>query len=142
MLNRNTDHLGQGWSFPPTFDRTVAAVELVGAEEDIYQSLQVLLSTRLGERVMQPNYGCNLQDLVFEPLSPTVRSTIKELVRSAILYHEPRIRLLRLDLVALDELAGLVQLEVDFMIRSTNSRFSFVFPFYLQEGTNLTLPLG
>ena len=140
MLNRSKDYLGRGWSFPPSFDRTAKAVAMVTAEEDICQSLQILLSTSLGERVMQPDYGCNLQNLVFEPLSPTVSSTIKELVRSAIVYHEPRIKLMRLNLEQVDPYSGLVQLEVDYVIRSTNSRFSFVFPFYLQEGATTVLP--
>ncbi|WP_038025939.1 GPW/gp25 family protein [Synechococcus sp. PCC 7336] len=140
MLNRGKDHLGTGWSFPPSFDRPAKAVRMVSAEDDICESLRILLSTSLGERVMQPDYGCNLQELLFEPLSPTVSSTIKELIRSAIIYHEPRIKLERLDLELSAQVEGLVDITIDYIIRSTNSRFSFVFPFYLQEGANTTLP--
>ncbi|MFN6570938.1 GPW/gp25 family protein [Dendronalium sp. ChiSLP03b] len=130
--------LGTGWGFPPTFDKASHSVRLVSAEEDINESLQILLTTSLGERVMQPTYGCNLDDLLFEPLSPTVASSIKELVRIAILYHEPRIRLDRLGLNLDEQLKGVVNITVDYTIISTNSRFNFVYPFYLQEGiTNL-----
>lgn len=135
-LNNNKAYLGKGWSFPPTFIPN-SGVTLVSAEEDICQSLQILLSTSLGERVLQPTYGCNLTELMFEPLSPTVTSNIKELVRMAILYHEPRIRLNNLDLTMPPEELGLVLITVDYTIRSTNSRFSFVYPFYLEEGANL-----
>jgi phage baseplate assembly protein W len=126
--------LGTGWSFPPTFDKASRSVELVSAEDDIWQSLYILLSTSLGERVMQPTYGCNLTELLFETLSPNVASNIKELIRTAILYHEPRIRLNRLDLSLSEQLEGVVNIALDYTILSTNSRFSFVYPFYLQEG--------
>ncbi|MBD1848317.1 GPW/gp25 family protein [Cyanobacteria bacterium FACHB-63] len=133
MEDSGKAYLGTGWSFPPTFDRA-NGVELVSAEDDIWQSLYILLSTSLGERVMQPTYGCNLQELLFETLSPNVASNIKELIRTAILYHEPRIRLNRLDLSLSDQLEGVVNITVIYTILSTNSRFSLVYPFYLQEG--------
>jgi phage baseplate assembly protein W len=126
-------YLGTGWSFPPTFDKASRNVQLVSAEDDIWQSLYILLSTSLGERVMQPTYGCNLTELLFETLSPNVASNIKELIRTAILYHEPRIRLNRLDLSLSEQLEGVVNVTVDYTILSTNSRFSFVYPFYKQE---------
>lgn len=133
MDNTDKAYLGTGWSFPPTFDNASRSVELVRAEEDIWQSLYILLSTSLGERVMQPNYGCNLQELLFETLTPTVSSNIKEFLRTAILYHEPRIRLNRLELIE-DQLRGIVNITVEYTILSTNSRFSLVYPFYIREG--------
>jgi uncharacterized protein len=135
MEDTSTAYLGTGWSFPPTFDRSSRSVELVSAADDIWQSLYILLATSLGERVLQPSYGCNLQELLFETLSPTVASNIKEIIRTAILYHEPRIKLDRLDLSLSSQLEGVVNIAIDYTILSTNSRFSFVYPFYLQEGT-------
>lgn len=136
MIQNDKAYLGTGWGFPPEFNKGEGAV-LVSAETDICQSLQILLSTGLGERVLQPTYGCNLTELMFEPLSPTVVSNIRELVRTAILYHEPRIRLNQVDLEVSPEDLGTVLIRVNYTILSTNSRFSFVFPFYLQEGANL-----
>jgi uncharacterized protein len=135
MEDTSTAYLGTGWSFPPTFDRSSRRVELVSAADDIWQSLYILLGTSLGERVLQPTYGCNLQDLLFETLSPTIASNIKEIIRAAILYHEPRIKLDRLDLSLSNQLEGVVNIAIDYTILSTNSRFSFVYPFYVQEGT-------
>ena len=134
MEENSKAYLGTGWGFPPTFDKAAKRVKLVSAEEDICESLKILLSTSLGERVMQPTYGCNLQELLFEPLSPTVASNIKELIRTAILYHEPRIRLNRLELNLDRQVQGVVNISVDYTIISTNSRFNFVYPFYSQEG--------
>jgi uncharacterized protein len=135
MEDTSTAYLGTGWGFPPTFDRATKSVQLVSAADDIWQSLYILLATSLGERVLQPSYGCNLQELLFETLSPTVASNIKEIIRTAILYHEPRIKLDRLDLSLSNQLEGVVNIAIDYTILSTNSRFSFVYPFYLQEGT-------
>lgn len=135
-------YLGTGWSFPPTFDKKAKQVRLVSAEEDVCESLQILLSTSLGERVMQPTYGCDLHALVFEALSPTIASGIKELVRTAILYYEPRIRLNQLDLNLDEQRRGVVNITVDYTVISTNSRFNYVYPFYLQEGSDTFLPVA
>ncbi|OUL35157.1 GPW/gp25 family protein [Nostoc sp. 106C] len=139
---RSKAYLGTGWGFPPTFERGSKGIRLVSAEDDICESLQILLSTSLGERVMQPTYGCNLQDLLFEPFSPTVASSVKELIRIAILYHEPRILLNQLDFNLDEQLQGVVNITVDYTIISTNSRFNFVYPFYLQEGSGNLLSVA
>lgn len=133
---QNDAFLGTGWSFPPTFDKGARGVQMVEAETDICQSLEILLATRLGERVLQPTYGCNLDELVFEAMSPSVRANTKELIRDAILYHEPRIRLLGLELIELEP--GRIEIQLDYLVISTNSRFNQVFPFYQNEGANLT----
>ncbi len=140
MENEDKAFLGTGWGFPPTFNRGSRDVQLVSVEEDICQSLQILLSTNLGERVMQPTYGCNLQDFVFEPLSPTITSSIKEQLRTSILYHEPRILLNSLDLSLDEQLEGRVKLTIDYTIITTNSRFNLVYPFYIEESTGSLLP--
>jgi phage baseplate assembly protein W len=137
MQDDSNAYLGTGWGFPPTFDKASKTVQMVSAEDDIWQSLYILLSTSLGERVMQPTYGCNLQELLFETLSPNVASNIKELLRTAILYHEPRIRLNRLDLGMSEQREGVVNIAVDYTILSTNSRFSLVYPFYIREGAGI-----
>lgn len=140
MEDKDKAFLGTGWGFPPTFDRSSGSVGLVSAENDICESLQILLSTSLGERVIQPNYGCNLRDFIFEPLSPTVTSSIKEQLRTSILYHEPRILLNSLDLSMDEELEGRVKLTIDYTIINTNSRFNLVYPFYIEESTGSLLP--
>ncbi|MDP2115611.1 MAG: GPW/gp25 family protein [Bacteroidota bacterium] len=131
--------LGRGWGFPPTFDKASKSVGMLEEEADIESSLEILLSTRLGERIMQPNYGCNLDDMVFEAMNLTMLTYLKDLVENAILYFEPRIDL---DAVRIDtarDLEGMLLIIVDYTIRTTNSRFNFVFPFYKNEGSNLPL---
>lgn len=133
------DFIGRGWSFPPLFQWESGTVTMTEQREDIERSLQILLSTRPGERVMQPRYGCALDELVFENLDTGTRTLIIDKIRTAILYWEPRIEAERIDLVREGEWEGRILIELDYRIRSTNSRFNFTFPFYKGEGTELRL---
>jgi uncharacterized protein len=128
--------LGQGWSFPPVFNRKNKKVEMVKEEEDIKQSLQILLSTRIGERVMRPDFGCNLDEMLFENLDITLKTYVTDLIESAILYFEPRIELNAVEIQPDNELEGLLMIHLIYTIRSTNTRNNFVYPFYKIEGTN------
>ena len=129
--------LGTGWSFPPKFNKKSKRVEMISDVEDIKSSLEILLSTRLGERIMVPNYGCNLDDLVFENLDKTFETFITEIIRIAILYHEPRIDLESIEYQADNANEGVLLIVINYKIRATNSRENFVFPFYKNEGTNV-----
>jgi phage baseplate assembly protein W len=135
--NINRAYLGRGWEFPPVFNPLRKEVNLVQEETDIKQSLTILLGTRPGERTMRPNYGCNLDIMLFEPLTTTLITVIKDIVRTAILYHEPRIDLDRVHINTLKINEGVVLIEIDYLVRRTNSRFNFVYPFYLEEGTDI-----
>jgi hypothetical protein len=93
--------LGRGWAFPPSFSHRKGhnnGVEMVEAKVDIDQSFEILLNTSLGERVMQPTYGCNLKDYQFEPMNATLVGRLRDLIANAILYHEPRIRLEKIEI--------------------------------------------
>ncbi len=131
------DFLGKGWSFPPAFNKAIRGVEMTEKVEDINRSLQILLTTRKGERVMQPKYGCNMDEMVFEPLSTTIKTIIKDKIKTAILYFEPRIDVIAIAMDTTNELEGEVIIEIEYMVRATNTRFNFVFPYYINEGTEL-----
>jgi phage baseplate assembly protein W len=138
-MNKRDDisYLGRGWGFPPSFDKIERQTGMVVSEEDIKQSLEILLSTRPGERVMQPGYGCNLDVMLFEPITTTLITYVKDLVRKSILFYEARIDVNNVKIDIENVLKGLVLIEVDYTLRSTNSRFNFVYPFYLEEATNI-----
>lgn len=127
--------LGTGWSFPPTFTPGGADVALVSGAEDIQQSLQILLSTRLGERVMQDEFGCDLQGVLFEEVDQSLINTVNSMIADAILYHEPRITLDQLDVTESPAEQGLLLISLEYTVRSTNSRFNMVYPFYINEAT-------
>ncbi|MDB4582348.1 GPW/gp25 family protein [Draconibacterium sp.] len=132
----NTSFLGTGWDFPPTFFKENASVKMISDIKDINSSLNILLSTRIRERVMQPKYGCDLEELIFEPITLSMLTMMENLVKDAIVFFEPRIKLLDLELEA-DENEGKVEIRINYMVRSTNSRLNYVYPFYIKEGTEI-----
>jgi phage baseplate assembly protein W len=127
--------LGTGWGFPPTFGPQGAEVVMVTGGEDIHQSLQILLATRLGERLMQEEYGCSLDSVAFEELDQGLINTLNRTISDAILYHEPRITLDDIDVDESPAQPGLLLITLQYTIRGTNSRFNMVYPFYLNEAT-------
>lgn len=129
--------LGKGWSFPPTFIPSVGGVSMREGVDDINESLHVLLTTIVGERVMQPRYGCNLQELLFENIDTTFQTYIIDKIETSILYFEPRIKVEQV-IFQLDPVGeGRILIQVDFIVKNTNSRYNFVFPFYKKEGTEI-----
>ena len=134
--NSQPGFLGRGWAFPPAFDRNTGLVEMVSDVTDIEQSLNILLSTGLGERVMQPDYGCALQPYLFEPLNASLIGYLKDRVQNSILFYEPRIVVIGVDVTAMDspELwAGRFRITVTYDIIQTNSRLNYVYDYYLTE---------
>jgi len=136
-MDHDRAFLGTGWSFPPEFDRAAKAVKMVSGEEDIQESLGILLETVPGERVLQPSYGCGLKRLVFEQVSESTITEIKDLIERAVLFFEPRISLTHIEVDAGQVYEGLITIRLDYTVRLTNTRSNMVYPFYFLEGTNL-----
>jgi phage baseplate assembly protein W len=135
-MEKNIDFLGTGWAFPPEFDHLTREVKLVSYTKDIEESLNILLSTSLGERVMQPQYGCNLADYLFESLNSTLIGYIKDRVQNAIMFYESRIRIEKIDVTPDDspELQqGRFTISIVYVVPETNSRFNYVYDYYGNE---------
>lgn len=126
--------LGRGWSFPPTFNRVSCTVAMASGDADIRQSLWIILSTSLGERVMLPTFGCDLISKVFTALTTTTANAIASMVTRAIIDWEPRVTVESVT-VTDAELAGWIDISIDYIVRQTNSRSNLVFPFYRMEAT-------
>ena len=134
---KENSFLGTGWSFPPTFHKHEAGgVEMVANEKDIEQSLEILLATRIGERIMLPPFGCDLYSYLFNSISTSETHLITDVIRTAIIQYEPRITLIAVHLDESDYLDGIVRINLDYKIRLTNTRFNIVFPYYKIEGTD------
>lgn len=133
--------LGRGWGFPPQFNKPECSVRMVSEEDDICESLHILLSVRLGERVKRPNYGCNLDTLNFQAITTQFLTFVKSFVERSILLHEPRIALDRVIMHSDQVLDGIIEIEVQYTIRATNSPANFVFPFYLTEADTNVPPI-
>ena len=126
-----TSFLGRGWSFPPEFIKSATGeVRMTENEQDIDGSLKLLLGTAVGERFMQPKYGLNMQEILFEPLNTTMKTYIKGLIKQAILFFEPRIDLNTVTIQEDNQIEGRINVIIEYTIRATNSRYNIVFPFY------------
>lgn len=133
----NESFLGRGWKFPPEFNNTMLEAEMIENEDDIKESLKILLSTAPGERIMQPKYGCGIKTLIFDILDETQATIIKDAIEKAILFFEPRINLEYIDLEIKEPNIGLLMIYIEYIVRTTNNRGNLVYPFYLREGTNI-----
>jgi phage baseplate assembly protein W len=131
--------LGRGWSFPPTFSKINNEVVMIADEMDIQKSIETLLSTTIGERFLQPGYGCNLENYVFEPMNATIQTLIKLTVKNALIIYETRIKLLSVKMDSTTFInEGRADINIDYEIIGTNSRFNLVYPFYLNEANDKT----
>lgn len=133
----DSDFLGVGWNFPIGLDdkrsdgfRPIRMA--TDSEDGIRQSIWMILSTSPGERVMRPDFGCGLQDAVFGVNNAATANAIAGTVREALALWEPRIDVL--DVYAISDAAdaNLLLIEINYQVRSTNSRFNLVYPFYLE----------
>jgi uncharacterized protein len=126
------DFLGTGWRFPPRVDAR-GALAWASAEEDVEQSVWIILATARNEREMRPDFGCGIHDVVFAPNSPATRGRLAEHVREALVDWEPRIDVIDVDVTAPGEPEVLL-IEVVYRVRATNTVRNLVYPFYIQEG--------
>ncbi len=137
MNENNNSFLGRGWAFPPAFSDETGIPEMVKDEEDIKQSLRIILGTIPGERVMNPNFGCRIRNFVFESDDPTHLTMLKDAIYDSLLFNEPRIKIGKIEITDDTEIQGLIHVTVNYTTIITNTRNNMVFPFYLKEGTNL-----
>jgi phage baseplate assembly protein W len=137
MKDNSDSFLGRGWAFPPAFNYEMGTLETVENEQDIKQSLSIILGTIPGERVMFPTFGCAIRKFVFESNDPTHIRMLKDSIYDAILFNEPRIKLEKIDITDDTQIHGLIHIHVFYTVIITNTRSNIVFPFYITEGTNL-----
>lgn len=129
--------LGSGWSFPPQFLDSTQGIKMSHDDEDIREGLFILLSTLPGERLMNPEFGCDLHSQVFQNINNSTINTIKDLISTAILYFEPRVTILSIDVDSSQQMSGRLDVYLSYEVKGINSRRNMVYPFYLVEGTDI-----
>ena len=133
-MEKSKDFLGRGFAFPPRIDSATGQFVMVESEEDIRQSIYIILMTRLKERAMLPDFGCDLHEYIFELPDSDFEIRIGSEVREALMRYEPRIMNVSVEVDTRDLQNGTVYLNINYTVRATNNPNNLVFPYYLVEG--------
>jgi len=129
--------LGSGWAFPVTFSAGNRLVATSAYEDNINDSISIIMHTWTGERNMEPQFGSGLQKFFFRKMDATLKGEIIVAVKYALLINEPRISVQDVTVEYADLSDGLVEITVGYVYNQTNTRHNYVFPFHIKEGTNL-----
>lgn len=130
----NKSFLGTGFKFPVCVDPNTGKVRTSSNEEDIQESIRLILGTSPGERPMMPDFGCSINSFVFSGSDYTTLMMMKREVENALVMWEPRIRDIDVDIVSSPDETGKLVINVNYVVRSTNNPFNLVYPFYINEG--------
>ena len=127
------EFLGVGWKFPlqVTPGGKIAQARY---EQRIEESIYLILTTAKGERVMLPDFGCGIHDLVFAPNNTLTRSAVVQNVRQALVTYERRIDVLDVTAEAADGEPNLLLIRINYRIRANNALGNLVYPFFIREG--------
>ena len=127
------DLIGQGWPFPTKPDPN-GKLGFLGGGDRIKQSIWIILSTAAGERQMLPDFGCGIQDLVFQPNTAALRGVVQQHVRDALVKWEPRVNVLDVRVETPPEGRNYLLIRIDYQVLANNSLYNLVYPFFLNEG--------
>lgn len=136
-MDSSISFLGKGWGFPPVFRRKMMSVEMVTEEDAVFRSIKIILSTNTGERIMSPAFGVNMQPYYFSSMNVQNRAMIEKIVKESLIINEPRIVVEDVITTPLQD-KGIMNIEIKYTIRSTNTRYNYVYPFYINEATDMT----
>jgi len=131
-----TDFLGVGWAFPVRIGDS-GMLELSRYEDNVRESIGIILGTAKGERQMRPDFGCGVHELVFARNNMTTAGLAVYHVEKALIRWEPRIELIGVAALPDPESEGRLDITVEYRVIATNSIFNLVYPFYLTEGVGV-----
>jgi phage baseplate assembly protein W len=131
MNNRSL--LGTGWAFPVTTDPR-GAIKTSREEKNIEESIRLILGTTPGERLMHPDFGCAINNMVFSPNSSRSIALAVEQVKEALVKWEPRIIVKDVSGKRAGDDETIIQIHIAYELRSVNTFFNLVYPFYLERG--------
>lgn len=132
-INEAKDFLGTGWKYPVKVNID-GKISVSSYEEDIKEAIRIILGTAKGERVMRPDFGCGIHELVFASINMITMKQVENKVREGLTQWEPRIELKNVDVSSEKADEGKLLVSIDYIVRATNTRFNLVYPFYLKEG--------
>jgi phage baseplate assembly protein W len=122
--------IGRGFYWPLQVDHT-GSIRMTDGAPDLDRSMAVILATAPGERVMRPEFGCKIWDLLFEPITANLLGLMAQVVREALAQWEPRVEIEDVQPVPDDNDATLIRIMVSYRVKATNDRRNLVYPFYV-----------
>lgn len=126
--------LGVGWKFPIEVDEVTGKIKTSSYEDDIMESIKIIIGTSKGERVMNKSFGCNIKDLMFENFNYNTAIQMKRCITEALQEWEPRIINIKVE-VSQDKVeSSKINISISYVVRSTNNPYNLVYPYYLNEG--------
>ncbi len=128
--------LGTGFRFPVQVDPLTGRVRTSSDEEDIREAIMIILGTQPGERPMSPHFGCPINSFVFGTADQTSLTLLKNEVETSLVMWEPRIKDISVRIEQSPDDSGVLLIEIDYVVRSTNNPYNLVYPFYISEGYN------
>ncbi len=128
------EFMGRGWKFPVQVDEATGRVMTCEYEEDIDEAIRIILNTVKGERIMRPDFGCGMQNFIFGLSDATTIRLLETDIRDSIQAWEPRVGDVEVKARISDTEAGMLILDISYVVRSTNNRYNMVFPFMITEG--------
>jgi phage baseplate assembly protein W len=126
--------LGRGWAFPVVIDPRSGDIATAQYEADVRQSIQIILGTARGERVMRPDFGCGIHDLVYDAMDTALVTRIETGVREALSRYEARVEVLNVSVDTAGFIRGELVVQLEYRVRMTNQRHNLVYPFHFREG--------
>lgn len=133
-MSQSKNFLGRGFAFPPRIDAATGRFVMAENEEDIRQSIYIILMTRMKERAMLPDFGSSIHDYMFGVPDSDFELKINREIQEALMKYEPRIVNVQTEIDKRDLGKGLIYLNISYLVRSTNNPNNLVFPYYLEEG--------
>lgn len=133
-MDLQKEFLGRGWAFPVRLDPRTGAVQQAAYEDDVRQSILIIVQTAPGERQMRPDFGCGIHRMVFTSIDTATIHAVRASVLDALTKYEARIEVLNVDVDPTLAVDGQLFISVDYRVRATNQTGNLVYPFYFKEG--------
>lgn len=134
MGNNFESFLGRGWKFPVSVDAHTGKIMTSEYEQDIIEAIRIIIMTRKGERVMRPDFGCDLHNHLFEMVDYTLLKQMEATVKNALISFEPRITDIEVEASLNEDNSEKIDIRIQYTVRTTNNPFNLVYPFYINEG--------
>lgn len=132
--NSAKEFLGTGWKFPIEVDEITGRVKMSSQDENIKESIAIIMRTRKGERMMNPDFGCSIHEYVYETMDDSSLARMENDILEALIIWEPRITDVEVRVERNEQNEGQLDILVKYVVRATNNLFNMVYPYYLNEG--------